>query len=217
MVLVALVLAGSAWGLVRSPWATVRSIEVSGTSRVDAAQVRALAATELGHPLMAARVGDIAVRVRAVPLVKSVRVSRHWPSTLRITVVERTAVAALPQRAGATGVRLVDPDGVTVSAATVAPRGMPMFQVDLERSGVETLRTCLAVQQQLPKELASRVRQFGASSPDGVWLRLAGGAKVEWGSANRSALKARVLLALLKQPARTYDIRSPDRPALEGS
>jgi cell division protein FtsQ len=67
---------------------------------------------------------------------------------------------------------------------------------------------------QLPEPVARRVRSIGADSPDGIRLRLRDGALVEWGDASLTARKAEVLLALLPQKAVTYDVRSPDTPAI---
>ena len=49
-----------------------------------------------------------------------------------------------------------------------------------------------------------------------VRLLLSDGTTVVWGTADRSARKAEVLLALLGHPARGYDVSAPDRPALRG-
>jgi cell division protein FtsQ len=58
------------------------------------------------------------------------------------------------------------------------------------------------------------VRRLGATTPDRVWLLLAGGAKVDWGNGADTPRKAEVLLALLPQKADFYDVRSPDTPAV---
>jgi cell division protein FtsQ len=36
---------------------------------------------------------------------------------------------------------------------------------------------------------------------------------VQWGDAEQGATKAKVLTALLKQKARTYDVRAPEMPS----
>jgi cell division protein FtsQ len=199
------------WLAVFSPWATVGRIELVGVDRANAAAVQQAGEAELGRPLVLADTGAIAARVRAQHLIRAVRVSRHWPSTLRLTVSKRVAVAAVP-----TGdqVSLVDVDGVELARTPIPPSGMPVLKVDLAKVGAGGLRACLRVLGALPDELAGRVRQVGADSVDGVWFVLADGSRVTWGSAEQNTRKVEVLRALLKQPARSYDVSAPQAPAL---
>jgi cell division protein FtsQ len=213
-----LALAGLAWATLRSPWATVQRVEVSGTHRVPASTVRAAAGTEIGHPMLLARTADVRARVGKLRLIRSVRVERHWPGTIRVRVVERTPVAALPSR---TGFALVDVDGVVIDPGSVDPAGLPELQVALGASGVPAMRGALGVLAQLPPAVSDRLLSIGARSPDGIWLRLRekgvkGGVRVEWGSSAQTPRKAEVLTALLRQHADGYDVRSPDQPALRG-
>jgi cell division protein FtsQ len=97
------------------------------------------------------------------------------------------------------------------------PAGLPRLQVSLGSlgpGGVAALRGTLAVFRGLPPDLAQQVKAIGADSPDGIWLTLKGGAKVEWGNSSDSAQKARVLTALLPQHAVDYDVSTADTPAV---
>jgi cell division protein FtsQ len=213
LVVVLFVLVGGVWGVLKSPWATVSRIEVSGTHRVTAASVRAEAEPELGHPMLLARTADIAARVGGQRLVRSVTVKRHWPSTLRISVVERVPVAAVPN---GSQLALVDPDGVVIEQVEAAqvPSGLPLIQVSPGVGDAGALRGCLAVLHGLPSSLKKRLQSIGADSTDGIWLKLTGGERVEWGSSDDTPRKARVLTALLRQHAVEYDVRSPGTPAV---
>jgi cell division protein FtsQ len=213
---VLLVLGGLAWLALKSPWATVRVIEVTGTDRVSVAAVRAQAEPELGHPMLLARTGDIAARVGQERLIRSVQVRRHWPSTIRVQVDERVPVAALP---AGSQLSLVDSDGVEIERVAVAPPGLPRLEVARGPNGVPALRGSLDVLQELPSALSQRLLAIGADSPDGIWLKLRDssvpdGARVEWGDSSQTPRKARVLLALLTQHAVEYDVQSPDTPAV---
>jgi cell division protein FtsQ len=213
---VLLLVSGIVWAGLKSPWATVERIEVTGTHRIDIAQVRAEAEPELGHPMLLARTAQIEAQVGRQRLVRSVRVQRRWPSGLRIEVQEREPVAALPV---GSELALVDIDGVVIERVPQSrpPAGLPELQLSLGTlgpAGVTALRGTLAVFRGLPPDLAQQVKAIGADSPDGIWLTLKGGAKVEWGSSADSAQKARVLTALLPQKAVDYDVRSPDTPAV---
>jgi cell division protein FtsQ len=165
--------------------------------------------------MLFARTDAVAARVRAEqPLVSAVAVTRRWPSRLLVTVVEREPVAAVP---AGREVRLVDADGVVVQrvAAGKAPADLPRVEVDLRRpDAVASLRECVRVARDLPADVGRKVRRLGASTPDRVWLQLAGGARVDWGSGDDTARKAEVLTALLPQRASFYDVRSPETPAV---
>jgi len=213
---IVLVLVGLGWVTLKSPWATVQKIEVTGTDRISVAAVRAQAEIEVGHPMLLARTGDIADQVRRERLVRSVLVQRHWPSTIRIQVVERVPVAALP---AGSQLSLVDRDGVEIERVKVAPAGLPRLEVARGADAVPALRGSLDVLQALPPALAQRLLAIGADSPDGIWLKLRDsklpkGARVEWGDSAQTPRKARVLTALLSQHAVGYDVRSPDTPAV---
>lgn len=204
---------GLGWLVTFSSWATVGRVEVTGTGRVDAAAVRAAAGTELGRPLLLARPDDVADRLhREQALIKSVTVTRQWPGAMRITVVERQPVLVV--RSGSQ-FRSVDLDGVTIERSATLPRGLPLVEVDLgARDADAALRACFEVVRAMPAGLKSQVRRIGAGSADQVWLRLADGARVEWGDSTETPRKAQVLLALLAQRADVYDVRSPGTPAV---
>jgi cell division protein FtsQ len=74
----------------------------------------------------------------------------------------------------------------------------------------------VAARAQLPPALAGQVVRTGATGADGVWFVLRGGARVQWGSADRAGEKADVLAALLAAVpgARRYDVSAPDAPAV---
>ncbi len=210
----AVVLLGALVGLAFSPWLAVRSVQVSGTDRVPVAAVEQALVGELGRPMVLVDTAAAAQRVAGVPLVRSARVTRVWPGTVAVTVVERQPVAAVP--AGGTAVRLVDADGVEVERAARRPAALPYLDVDVGKPGA--LTSALDVLSSLPVGLRAVVGTVGATSRDGVWLRLVNGAQVTWGGQESGAEKARVLLALLRTApdAATYDVSAPSAPAVSG-
>jgi cell division protein FtsQ len=203
------------WVLLGSPWLVTRTVQVSGTTRVDAALLARFGEPELGRPLLLARTGAVQRRALGLELVTSASVSRQWPGTLRIRVQERSPVAAVP---GAGGVRLVDPDGVVVQTVARAPARLPLLRLDTDAAlGGPAVRACLQVLDGLPASLRDRVRQIGATSPDGVWLLLGDSVRVQWGGADQTPLKARVLRAMLPRRAAEYDVSAPHAPAFRGA
>ena len=207
--------AALAWALLAAPFARVGSVEVSGASPRWAAAVRDAAAPALGRPLLLAGSAGVAERVRAVPGVRSVSVGVRWPGTLTVDVVERRAGVAVPV---AGGVRIFADDGVDLGLEARPPAGLPRLVVP---AAALAPRTVLAAEQAwhgLPQALAAEIVQAGATSPDGVWFALRGGARVVWGSPEDGALKASVLAALRRTaPATrgtTFDVSAPDAPSV---
>ena len=66
----------------------------------------------------------------------------------------------------------------------------------------------------LPDPLLARLATVRAETPDSIELDLTDGIVVVWGSAEQSARKAEVLIALMKQPGRVYIVSAPDVPAI---
>lgn len=192
----------------------VRAIDVRGTTSLSAAAVRAAVRVPLGYPLPRVDPAAVERRVEAVPAVRRVTVERVWPRTLRVTVVERTAVAVV---ADGSGWAYVDASGAAYAKAR-APDGsrgsLPVIRT--RRGDGGALHSAAAVVGVLPKALRARVATVDAQSEDSVVLRLQRKGSVVWGSPERSADKARVLAVLMKaeKSATVYDVSAPDAPTV---
>lgn len=209
------VLGALGWLLLGSTWLRVNAVQVSGTVRLDPSVVSQLAESELSRPMLLARTGDVRDRVARLQLATGAQVSRQWPATLRIRVTERVPAAAVPGPDGS--VRLVDTEGVVVETTSRAPAGLPQLQLEAGNDpglGGSAVRSCLTVLAGLPDRLRDQVASLGASSPDGVWLELDGGARVQWGGPEETPLKVRVLQVLLAKKAAGYDVSAPLAPAI---
>lgn len=212
-----LAVAGVGWLLLLSPVLAldVAQVRLEGQGTVvDAAAVTAVVAPHDGTPLP--RLDTVALRreVLDVPGVRAAEVAREWPHGLRITVVSREPVAAVPQTGG--GVALLDVEGVQVGRSDVAPEGLPVVSVPLDDPGARALTAVLTVLKQLPPELAAQVATASADSQDAVRFGLRDGVTVEWGSADQTALKIRVLQTLRaagpSAAASHVDVSAPELP-----
>lgn len=206
------VLAGVTWWAWDAGHLDTREVVVSGTVRVPAEQVSGLAADAVGTPLVAVDVGEIADRVRELPLVLDVDVQRHWPRTLDVVVTERVAVAAVPGAGG--GYDVVDDEGVVLASSPEPPPEVPLLRVDVERDGTDTLAAARTVLSALPLELQQRTSDLSATSPADVRL-VVDGHEVRWGTAADSPRKAEVLVGLMSSvPGTVYDVSAPAAPAV---
>ena len=75
-----------------TPIMSARNIVVTGLGAVTQDEVVAAAAVEPGTPLLQVDTDAVAERVAAIRRIASARVQREYPSTLRVTVVERVPV-----------------------------------------------------------------------------------------------------------------------------
>lgn len=211
----AVVAAGLAWLLFLSPVLAldVAEVHVEGQGTVvDPAAVLAAVQPLDGTPLPRLDTVDLRRAILDVPGVRAAQVARVWPHGLTITVVSREPVAAVPAE---DGVVLLDVEGVQVGRAAQAPAGLPVITVPVGED-TRAMTAVLAVLEQLPDDLAAQVASASAGSQDTVHLVLADGAQVEWGSADDTALKARVLQTLRAAPASAgaavYDVSAPTMP-----
>ena len=121
LVIAVVVLAGLAVGaraaVYDSGWFDVKDVKVTGVTTLAMADVLGAADVTPGRPLAEVDTRGIASRVAALSGVASVEVSRSWPHTVAVDVVERVpvAVASTPS-----GDQLVDTGGV-VYAGKVVP------------------------------------------------------------------------------------------------
>jgi cell division protein FtsQ len=184
----------------------VRTVTVTGLRTLPAAQVRAAAAVRPGEPLARVDTAAVGDRVRAIPGVARVAVTRSWPSTLRIAVTERSGVA-VAMVAGAPW--LVDGAGVRFQRLAAAPAGLPRLSVLAAGPDDPATTAALAALAALAPPVRGQLLVLAARTPDSVTLTLRGGRTVLWGGAAESAAKAQVLTALLARPGSVYDVSTP--------
>lgn len=205
-VLVLLLAGATGWVVGCTGVLGVRAVKVTGLRALPAGSVLAAAAVRQGQPLARVDTDAVADRVRAVPGVERVAVTRSWPTTLRITVTERRGVAV----AGVAGVLwLVDHTGVRFQRLDRAPAGLPRLTVRDPRAGDPATAAALSALAALAPPVRAQVLAVGASTPDSVTLTLRGGRRVIWGGAGEAEAKARVLAALLTRPGKVFDVSTP--------
>ncbi|MBW0100725.1 FtsQ-type POTRA domain-containing protein, partial [Pseudonocardia sp. KRD-184] len=190
----------------------VESIEVTGALDVPQDEVLAAAAVLPGQPLAGVDTAGIAERVAQLPGIGSVEVGRSWPHTVSIAITERTAVAVAqtPQ-----GPRPVDAAGVVYPAPV--PPGLPQLTFGAVGPDDPSTRAALDVLAALPEDVRAQVLTVDVSVGGGVpqvTLGLTDDRRVRWGPAEESARKAGVLVPLLTQPGRVYDVASPALPTV---
>lgn len=207
------------WLLLVSPVLGVRSVQVDGLRTLPADQVREAAGIADGTPLLRVDVDGARARVARLPQVASVKVTRGWPHTVVVTVVERVPVAVVGEPGRRT---LVDADGVLFDTVTGAPpAGVVSLDVASPGPGDPATKAALTAIEALPGDLRRQVASVGASTPDDITLALTDGTSVRWGGPEKSGRKGDALEAVLGQLAKgalehatTIDVSAPEAVVL---
>jgi cell division protein FtsQ len=197
----------TAWVLLGSPWLTVDRVEVRGQSRLSTSQVVAAVHVAPGTPLARVDTGAVAARVRALGPVASVSVTRAWPHTLRVTVVEREPVVAV--RARGTSWTLYDGTGAQLGTTASLPGGLARLEVAHPGPSDAATRAALTVLQGLPKYLRVQVVAVRAATPEQVVLVLRDRRRAVWGGVEDGPAKAAALTSLLRMKGHVFDVSSP--------
>ena len=178
-----------------SPLLATEKITVHGASLLETTQVEQKLEPLRGVPLT--RIDEKKVRelIGQDNVIRSVQVESRPPHELVVTLKERTAVAAVKQ--GDT-YHTVDSDGVSLlESATQPDTSVPLvrFSGDDPQTSAE-FRTISAALSAMPSELLAQVKEAGATSTSSITLTLRDNTTVQWGTAEESELKAKVLLSL---------------------
>jgi cell division protein FtsQ len=209
--LLSVVVVGLGLLLYFTPIMSARNIVVTGLGAVSQEEVVTSAAVKSGTPLLQVDTDAVAERVAAIRRVASVRVQRQYPSTLRITVIERVPVVVKDYPDGS---HLFDRDGVDFATAPPPP-GVPYLEAENPGPSDPATKAALPVMISLRPEVAGQVGRISAPSVAAITLTLTDGRVVVWGTTDRTEEKALKLGALLTQPGHTYDVSSPDLPTVK--
>ena len=178
-----------------SPLLATEKITVRGASLLETSQVEQKLEPLRGVPLT--RIDEKKVRelIGQDNVIRSVQVESRPPHELVVTLKERTAVAVVKQ--GDT-YHTVDSDGVSLlESATQPDTSVPLvrFSGDDPKTSAE-FHTISAALSAMPSELLAQVKEASATSTSSITLTLRDNTTVQWGTAEESELKAKVLLSL---------------------
>ena len=203
-----LLLAGIAtWLVWFSSVFAATEVRINGLSLLTEQQVTDAAAVELGGPLATQDVDAIRGRVAALAPVAEVRVERHFPHTIEITITERTLAYVWLDEGVA---RWVDANGVVFHEGGETAQGI--VTANIAAPDQRLLTDVATVVSSVVPVLGDRITLLQASAVDRIEIQLSDGDTVVWGSAEQSQVKAQVLSVLLSQDATVYDVSAPHAP-----
>ena len=204
-------------GAARSPLLDVDHVRIVGAPRTGSAVVDSAAGVSIGSPMASVDLRAVERRVERLPWVADATVTRDWPGTVRIAVIERVPVAVtdgpVPMLVDGEGRLLASASGVS-GLASVGPRPAGSEAGDvLGAAALERLRVVAAMPPALDGQVASVTSSGGRVSlvlDDGILVRVG----------DLSNLRAKLDLAAVRlaQPDRstlaTIDVSVPGAGAL---
>jgi cell division protein FtsQ len=213
--------------LVRTPLFGLSAVRVEGTTVLDRSEVLAVSQVRLGEPYLGLDLEAIRRRVAALPRVAAVRVTRDYPSSLRIAVSERAAVASVSSG----GVYwLVAADGTVLDSVTGPRPATPPYVASVPLpAGVRRgsrlppgnpLANALTALGGMRSQLRREVAAVTAGSIDGLEFTLRDGSRVLYGLAveqpakDTAVLLVRRQLAKDKREVQRIDVRNPSSPTV---
>ena len=199
-----------------TPLLAVEDIRVSGVSKISEKAVVKAVNSQIGVPLPLVSSQAVAEALSDFSLIESFSIVSELPHTLHIAISERQPIAVVDIR----GVSyLYDPAGVRIGEASYKDQ-YPRIAVTGEPKNNKAFALAIDVLLALPADLLPRVSQIDAKSKDDVTMQLRGssGQRIIWGDSGQSALKSKVLAALIANQKKTdrvtFDVSSPTAPVV---
>ena len=216
---------GLAAGILHSPLFDVDRVFIEGATNT--ARPELLGATGLDQRTYMVRADEarLARKLEALPWVESAVVQKDWPATLRIRVLERSPVAAVPAAGG--GWSLADGTGrVLTPPSAEAPPGVPVVETPapVGRPGSTTaagVRGALHVASAVPSSLSGRVTKIAVDTGGSLVISVDRAPPVTFGPPAQATAKLLAVATLLARAdmrgVKGVDVRVPTAPVLTRS
>jgi cell division protein FtsQ len=216
----------AAWGAValyRAPILPVKNIEVSGGFHYDRAALLSIAGIPADATLLRLPEGRIEASLTADPWIRSAKVERTFPGTVRISVEERRPAAVVD--AGGANVMVVSADGYWLGKRGSSEEGLVVvsnLEEVVAKPGVKVrepeITNALAVIDGLSPELRAQTISVSAPSVDETAIMTKGDVEIFIGEATQMAEKDRIIQEILaRQEGVVYiNVRVVDRPTWRG-
>lgn len=202
-----------------SPLFRVRTLNVNGAGEVGRTQILHLAQIDDTTNILWLSGSAVSARLAASPWVKSATVEKSYPSTLTITVVQRSAVATV---ASGGDWLAIAADGTALETYKETPVGLPLIvgvaAPVVGHTSAETTPAATAAGL-MNAETRSRVDRIVVAADSTLRLFLVGGGRVEYGAPTELKEKADALSGILawsqenNSKIRTADLTAPAAPA----
>ncbi len=192
---------------------TAKGVSYSGApTKSSQLAVKKLADISKGERLARIETRKVSARIKTLPWIKSVDISRNWINgEVSVSVEARLPIATFNgQLMDAEGKRFELPGGYTEKLPSVFARDT--------KSGLAAIELFM----NLPTEFSTRTSAFTANSPENIFFNIKEGKRtllVIWGNGKDTAFKIKVYKALLALPENSQikkiDLTDPRSPIVK--
>ncbi len=192
---------------------TAKGVSYSGApTKSSQLAVKKLADISKGERLARIETRKVSARIKTLPWIKSVDISRNWINgEVSVSVEARLPIATFNgQLMDAEGKRFELPGGYTEKLPSVFARDT--------KSGLAAIELFM----NLPTEFSTRTSAFTANSPENIFFNIKEGKRtllVIWGNGKDTAFKIKVYKALLALPENSkikkIDLTDPRSPIVK--
>lgn len=208
------IVAGAIWLLFFSSFFTVKDegIEITVTDPagiVNEEQIRGIAQTELGTPVLRLSTAELENQLEEIPEVLDASVSGSFPDGMIVTITAREPVACVGSPESCVGIAA---DATQLQVSDELRGQLPKISMDLGSEQAEQYLTgLLDAVSALPEDVRGRVQGASISDSGLIEFQLDSGT-IKWGPSEENEKKARIVAVLIQEPAGTYDVTLPDAP-----
>lgn len=197
---------------------TVRQIEVTGApSPSSQLEVTRKIDLKIGENLARVDSRAISLRLKSADWIESADVSRNWISGKVVVSLHPRVPVAIYNEPGKPQVALDASGDVFSTPATLAP-GLPNVSATSVASGLAAIK----VFTEMPKEFSAGIDRLSAARVTNLLIYGTFGGRslrIIWGDGEDTALKVKVINALLQQPEnksiRMVDVTAPHAPIVK--
>jgi cell division protein FtsQ len=189
--------------LLRSPFFEVRNILVRGNQLIDQGKLKSVSDIAPGANIFKVDLAEATTRLKLIPMLKDVQVTRALPSTVVIEVKERKPVGLLPT---GDGFIEVDGEGVYLQKANAGSPGLPVItgiQCDTFSPGeavkAERLGDALKVISGLSSETVAELSEVHVDNDGQIRFYTIDGIQCRFGLSDDIQTKGDILAGLLKE------------------
>ncbi|MEW6060112.1 MAG: FtsQ-type POTRA domain-containing protein [Actinomycetota bacterium] len=213
----AAVAAGLALYVSHSSLFHLRRLEVQGTSHLTRREVVELSGLVAQTNVLWLDTRSVERRLESDPWVAHASVSRVFPRTVRIEVIERAPVAVV---GGYGGLRLIASDGTSLGVVSTSPH-LPLIVVPppwVADRGMPGLGAVTEAVAGLDPKLRSRVKTVVVGMDGHLVLHMTNGVGVEYGDVGQIAVKSRLIRSILRWASvhgrllQTINVSAPQAP-----
>lgn len=211
------------WLLLFSPVTKVTSSTVTikgATQWVPKDQVASIAAKNVNTSLFLVSSGDISSEILKLPGAKDVSISKGFPNSITIEVIEKAPTALLKDSQGT--LTVVDSKGSIIATVKDPIAGVPLIEVENTNRDLtgRAVKQALSVLSAVPADLLKTLVQVTAMTQDSVTTQTDQGITIVWGNASHMDLKTAVVQKILADSAvlgtnTSIDVSAPERPIMK--